>query len=34
MLKSVKVPMIWPQDYKTFFMLNSAKHEIYPAHEC
>ena len=22
------------QDYKTFFMLNSAEHEIYPAHKC
>ena len=20
--------------YKTFFMLNSAEHEIYPAHKC
>ena len=24
----------WPRGYKTFFMLNSAEHEIYPAHEC
>ena len=23
-----------PQDYKTFSMLNSAEHEIYPAHKC
>ena len=23
-----------PQGYKTFFMLNSAEHEIYPAHKC
>ena len=22
----------WPQGYKTFSMLNSAEHEIYPAH--
>ena len=25
---------IWPQGYKTFFMLNSTEHEIYPAHKC
>ena len=24
----------WSQGYKTFFMLNSAEHEIYPAHKC
>ena len=24
---------VWPQGYKTFFMLNSAEHEIYPAHK-
>ena len=23
-----------PRGYKTFFMLNSADHEIYPAHKC
>ena len=23
---------IRPRGYKTFFMLNSAEHEIYPAH--
>ena len=23
-----------PQGYKTFSMLNSAEHEIYPAHKC
>ena len=23
-----------PQGYKTFFMLNSAEHEIYPANKC
>ena len=22
------------QGYKTFFMLNSTEHEIYPAHKC
>ena len=24
----------WPRGYKTYFMLNSAMHEIYPAHKC
>ena len=24
----------WPQGYKTFFMLNSIEHEIFPAHKC
>ena len=24
----------WPRGYKTFFMLNSAEHEIYTAHKC
>ena len=29
------VPMeVWPQGYKTFFMLNSTEHEIFPAHKC
>ena len=23
-----------PRGYKTFFMLNSIKHEIFPAHIC
>ena len=23
-----------PRGYKTLFMLNSAEHEIYPAHKC
>ena len=23
-----------PLGYKTFFMLNSAEHKIYPAHKC
>ena len=23
-----------PQGYKTFAMLNSAEHEIFPAHKC
>ena len=31
----VLVPiMYWPRGYRTFFMLNSAEHEIYPAHKC
>ena len=25
---------IWPQGYKTFFVLNSTEHEIFPAHKC
>ena len=24
----------WPRGYKSFFMLNSAEHKIYPAHKC
>ena len=24
----------WPRDYKSFFMLNSTEHEIFPAHKC
>ena len=24
----------WPRGYKTFFMLNSTEHEIFPAHKC
>ena len=24
----------WPRGHKTFFMLNSNEHEIYPAHNC
>ena len=27
-------PKTWPRGYKTFFMLNSAEHENYPAHKC
>ena len=23
----------WPPSYKSFFMINSAEHEIYPAHK-
>ena len=25
-------PRAWPRGYTTFFMLNSAEHQIYPAH--
>ena len=25
---------IWPRGYKTFFMLNSTGHEIFPSHKC
>ena len=24
----------WPRGYKTFSMLNSTEHEIFPAHKC
>ena len=24
----------WPRGYRTFFMLNSNEHEIFPAHKC
>ena len=24
----------WPRGYKTFFMLNSAEHEIFSANKC
>ena len=26
--------MIWPRGNKTFFVLNSNAHEIFPAHKC
>ena len=26
--------LFWPRLYKTFFMLNSAEHENFPAHKC
>ena len=26
-------PHIWPQNCKTFFMLNTAEHKMYPAHK-
>ena len=26
--------LFWSRGYKTFFMLNSNEHEIYPAHKC
>ena len=25
---------VWARGYKTFFMLNSTEHEIFPAHKC
>ena len=28
------IPWIWPRGYKIFSMLNSAEHEIFPAHKC
>ena len=30
---SLCIDVIWPQGYKTFFMLNSAKHEIFSANK-
>ena len=33
LLINVKMPL-QARGYKTFFMLNSAEHEIYPAHKC
>ena len=32
----VSTPVLrsWPLGCKTFFMLNSAEHEIYPAQKC
>ena len=31
---SYQISYSGPQGYKTFFMLNSNEHEIYPAHKC
>ena len=28
------ISLTWPRGYKTFFMLNSAEHEIFAAHKC
>ena len=33
-LLDIKSTVPGPQGFKTFFMLNSAEHEIYPAHKC
>ena len=33
-IKPLERLKIRPQGYKTFFMLNSTLHEIYPAHKC
>ena len=31
-IKALKIKSLaWAQNYKTFFILNSAEHEIYPA---
>ena len=32
--EKITVSQIRPQGYKTFSMLNSAEHEIYPADKC
>ena len=29
-----KKKVVWLRGYKTFSMLNSAEHKIYPAHKC
>ena len=29
----MKENKLWPRDYKTFFMLNSAEHKILNAHK-
>ena len=31
---SISISVTRPRGYKTFFMLNSAEHEIYPCHIC
>ena len=31
---SLAISDTWPRGYKTFFMLNSTEHEIFPAHQC
>ena len=33
-MKGPKFMLNWPRGYKTFFMLNSTEHEIFPAHKC
>ena len=32
-LVSLHIHTVWPQGYKTFFMLNSAEHEIFHANK-
>ena len=32
LLVCILILLTWPRGYKTFFMLNSAEHEIYPAY--
>ena len=33
-LNLILFKLAWPRGYKTFFMLNSTEHEIFPAHKC
>ena len=33
-LKENPFTLTRPRGYKTFFMLNSVEHEIFPAHKC
>ena len=30
---SLRIHAVWPRGYKTVFILNSAEHDIYPAHK-
>ena len=32
--QAVSILLIWPRGYKTFFMLNLAEHEFFPANKC
>ena len=32
-ISTVILSFFWPQDYKTFFMPNSAEHEIFSANK-
>ena len=34
LIKEIITSISQARGYKTFFMLNSAEHEIYPAHKC
>ena len=33
LVKQTAGKLVWPRGYKTFFMLNSAEHEIFSAHK-